>query len=158
MQPMTLASMFDFTYEKFAHEIREKLEAKIKKVEDKVAERRKRVADLREEHGIDDAALVQLLQAARKNASARHYTYSTSKMSNVSVGSGPQEEERTIASGVVNNLLTENDFIEAERDQIRRMNLIARNLRPVPAYAENGTPLPERGFSLSYEELEFLEF
>lgn len=153
MHAKMIDHLFRFTYQKSAAEIIEKMRTKIDKVKDKIEERQRRLADLRREHAIDDAALIQLLTAARKNVNAQSYSY-TSNVSATSRGM----EERTIGAGVVNNLLTENDFIESERDAVKRMEMIVRNLKPIPHYASSGTPLPEQEFELGQEELEYLGF
>lgn len=144
------------TFTKPAIEIACAAQAKVKTLKAKVEERQRRINDLRAEYDIDDAALIQLLQAARKQDKAlAHFAYSTSKMS----GGKKELEERTVGAGVVNNLLTENDFIEAERDQIKTLERIARNLKPIPRFASgNGAELPPEEFKLLHEELEYLGF
>lgn len=155
MHAKTIDHMFNFTYRKSSHEIIAKMETKILIVQAKIEDRVQRVAALRAEYGIDDAALVQLLTAARKQAGAMKFSYT----SNSSVRGGASEmQERTIGAGAVNNLLTESDFIESERDQVTRMKLVVRNLQPIPAFAANGTPLPDTGFQLSDDEIEYLGF
>ncbi len=157
MQPRNIEHLFqNFTYQKPAAEIIEKSAAKIVSIKAKIEERAKRVAALRVEYGIDDAALVQLLTAARKNAQAHVYNYITSA---VGAGGESRMEEKAIGAGVVNNLLTENDFIESEKDQVTRLEMIVRNLKPIPRYAEgNGAFIPPEDFTLSYDELKFLGF
>ena len=156
MQPRNIEHLFqNFTYQKPAAEIIVKANEKIISVKAKIEDRAKRVAALRAEYGIDDAALVQLLTAARKNSQAHVYSYTTSATG----GGEGRMEEKAIGAGVVNNLLTENDFIESEKDQVTRLEMIARNLKPIPRYAEgNGAVIPPEDFSLTYEELKFLGF
>lgn len=128
---------------------------KAEKVKQKIAEREKRIRELRAEHEIEDSDLIQLLTAARKNAGANQYTYS--KMSKSKVGPSSMEE-KTIGAGVVNNLLSENDYIEAEKDQVKVLERIMRNIKPNPKYSEDGTELPEQQFKLTPDELDYLEF
>ena len=165
MKPFNIDHMFHgLTFVKSAAEITEKAKKKVEKLRAKVEERTKRIADLRKEHGIDDSALVQLLQEARKNQGARQYTY-TKSVSNMTFGAnaggedGNQTEEVIIGAGVINNLLTENDFIQAEKEQASELELIVRNLRPIPRFAtDSGVELPPSDFALSKEELKYLGF
>lgn len=150
--------MFNFKYTKPASEIVEKAKTKAAQIRAKIEERQGRIAALRAEYEIDDAALVQLLQAARKQQRSHDkmsYSYS---QSNARVDGGKQMEEKTIGAGVVNNLLTENDFIEAEKEQVKTLDLMIRNLKPIPRFSFNGTTLPEEEFTLTSEELVYLGF
>jgi hypothetical protein len=159
MRAQTIEHMFsDITFRKTAPEILDKVKTKMEALQAKIEQRQKRLVDLRREHDIDDGSLIQLLQAARKAQNQGAATFTYSKMSNASVGDGSQMEERTIGAGVVNNLLTESDFIEAEREQIAMLDLIRRNLRPVLEFASDGVGLPDRGFQLSRDELKYLGF
>lgn len=157
MRPHENTHLFNhMEYAKSSAEIKEKAEAKIKTVTAKMSERERRIAKLREEYEIDDAAFIELLKAARRSTGAERHSY----MSNKLLDSGErQQEERTIGAGVVNNLLSESDFIEAERADVRRLNLLVRNLRPVTRYAEaTGAPYSVDTFQLSTEALEYLGF
>lgn len=117
-----------------------------------------RIADLRTTYEIDDAALIQLLQAAREqHRSKAPNTYSYQKSVSHRDG-GIRMEEKSIGAGVVNNLLTENDFIASEREQVKTLDLMIRNLKPIQRFASNGSPLPDEEFSLSTEELTYLDF
>jgi len=153
MMPNETDRMFSFKFEKNASEIAEKAKAKTLALKAKIEERQRRIAELREAHGIDDAALVDLLTQARRNDRAVTFQYTSNAPANKK---GP--EERTIGAGVVNNLLTENDFIEADKASVKRLEILGRNLRPLSRITSNGTRYEENGFPLSYEELEFLGF
>lgn len=155
MHAQTISHMFrGLSFAKSAAEIVEKAKQKITKLNAKIEERQQRVQSLRKEYEIDDAALVQLLTAARNQETAT-YRYTTS---NSSIDAGPKMEEKVVGAGVVNNLLTENDFIEAEKDAIKTLDLIVRNLKPFPQWTENGTSLPDKEFILTQEELIYLGF
>jgi len=158
MRPTDISHMFgSLTFMKTATEIVVAAKAKIELISAKIEERQKRLADLRREYNIDDAALIQLLTAARKQQQSSQYTnqyiFNTTQ---------PDQQsgmvERAIGAGVVNNLLTENDFIEAEREEVKKLKMIARNLKDIPRYAENGMELPPAGFMLCSEELQYLGF
>lgn len=136
--------------EKTSTEIRDAVAHKAHELQRKIAEREKRVAQLREEYGIDDKALIQLLTAARTQ-SRQAYAYTTS------AASGGSMEERTIGAGVVNNLLTESDFVEQEKLTVERLQLIERNIRPIPARTQDGVLYECDSFTVSYADLEFLD-
>lgn len=148
--------MFGFVYEKTSSAIIEKATAKATSLKAKIEERQAQIAALRKEHGIDDAALVQLLTAARQQQrnAAVNYSYT----SNAAAGGGAKMEERTIGAGVVNHLLTENDFIETDKESVKKLELVVRNLRPLTRYANNGTAYTVDEFRLSDEEIRFLGF
>lgn len=156
MKPADVKHSFNFTFEKTSEEIKTKCQEKALSLTAKIEDRQARVAALRAEHGIDDKALIQLLTEARKHSQDRT---TFSYVSNSPVQNGPAQQERTIGAGVVNFLLTESDFIESEKESIKRLQMIIRNLRPlVRNAAENGAEYPEDRHSLTYSELEFLGF
>lgn len=155
MQPRGTGHMFQWSIEKTADEIKQKASAKIDFLKKKIEERQGRVDRLREEYQIDDKAFIQLLQAARKQAGAERFSYTHNS---VTPAGQNQMEEKTIGAGVVNNLLTESDFIESERSDVRRLSTIVRNLRPLPRVTTTGATYEENTFGVSHEELEFLGF
>ena len=166
MHPGGTEDMFEsFTYEKPSVEIKEKAKAKIADLEDKIKDREARVARIRQEYGITDQALVDILTQARsaQRDNRTSFTYKTSLGNGVTTAQTAQgPEERTIAAGTINNLLTENDFIEAERKQVKRLQLIVRNLKDLPdpnvRVVSPGETRPLRGPSLREDELEYLGF
>jgi hypothetical protein len=152
---------------KSAEEIRAKMVAKAKQIRSKVAERQARVVAMRSEHGIDDVALIQLLTEARRDAKngvtgkmAYNYFPGSNTFPNAPPGQKPgAREERVIGAGVVSFLLTEGDLIENEKEAADRLELLARNLVEIPTYATgNGVRLPDKGFTVSVSELEYLGF
>lgn len=158
----TLDHMFRFNFQRTHIEVVEKCKSRADAIRAKVSERQQRVVDLRREHDISDAALIQLLTEARKTQNEQSakmsYTYGSNAFPDPSPDK-PEVQERTIGAGIVNFLMTESDLIEAEKDQVRRLDLIARNLKPVKTYATgNGAEIPAPDVSLTYEELEFLGF
>lgn len=158
MRAQTLDHMFhNLSFQKSADEITLKADEKVTALKAKIEERIKRVAKIREEYGIDDTALIQILTEARKQAQNPRQDKMSYSFTN-SAPEGQKMEEKTIGAGAVNNLLTENDFIEAEKDQVARLELISRNLKPIHHYAENGAPYKDQYFTLGYEELKYLGF
>lgn len=154
---LNIDNMFHgLSYYKKADEIVEKCKIKIVTIEKKIEERKGRIKALRTEHSIDDGALIQLLNAARRAQANRLETQSFTY--NPSNNKGSMGEEKSIAAGVVNNLLTEGDFVESEKAQVNDLELIVRNLKTIPRFASDGTQLPDGGFQLSTDTLEFLGF
>ena len=143
-------NMFNFSFEKPSVDIIAAAKKKIDSIHSKIKEREHRVARVREEYKIDDKALIELLTQARKAAGAGVMSYS---VSNSAVGSKMTEDVITVAAGVVNHLLTENDFIEGEKSQAEKLEVIVRNLADIAD--DNGKP---RGHRLSFDELRFLGF
>ena len=164
MIPQEISDMFNFHFEKTSAEIIEKAKPKVSQLNAKIIERQGRIAALREEHGIDDGALIQLLTEARRHAQqrvyAQNYTYTTSSGGRGGAGQdGGKLEEKTIGAGVVNNLLTESDHIESERASVRQLESIIRNLRPLTRVAQNtGIAYTVDTNELTFDELKFLGF
>lgn len=132
--------------------------AKIKRgqIEAKIAERKERILKLRDEYNISDADLIQLLTEARRDLEARTSRMSYS-ISNSSGGTAGGADEKIIGAGVVSNILTESDQIEAEKDQVKHLGLIVRNLKPIPRFCDGtGAALPEEEFHVSKADLEYL--
>ena len=163
MLAQTTEHMFRFTFEKSSAEIKKAAEGKIKQITAKIREREERVAKLRKEYRITDVALIDLLRKAREASRHHDAPMSYSYTSNVAQRTkGLNEETVTIGAGVVNNILTENDFIDSERAQVKQLQTMVRNLRDLPdpkiTTLTKGVARPMRGHALSYEELDFLGF
>ena len=144
--------ILNFVYYKSAASIISKATEKAKALEAKIAEREKRIEKTRKEFDISDAMMMELLTAARQQMVSNRVmqTYQISKTGN----DGKMTEETvTIGAGVVNMLFTERDFIESEKGQIKKLQLIIRNLEDLPD--DNGG---KKGHELSNPELEYLGF
>lgn len=146
--------MFSFTYEKSASEIIDKAKIKRTALLAKVEERKGRIKRIRDEYGIDDAVLIDLLQQARASARAAHAMQYTS---NVKRDKGLTEDAIVVPAGVVNNLMTEQDFITGEVEQTAKLDLIIRNLVDHPD-ERRGMEGKMRGHRLNTEELVYLGF
>jgi len=147
------------TFQKSASEIKEKLVIKINLLKAKIVERQARIVQARTEYGIDDGALIALLNEARNQSKTfAKMSYTISSISNSSVPNGSKMEERTIGAGVVNLLLTEGDYIETEKQQVSRLELILRNLRPIESTDTDGIPSNKDAFTLSESDLKYLNF
>jgi hypothetical protein len=156
MQVQQINNMFNFTFEKTADEVVAATTKKTKNIRDKIEERGVRIKKLREEHKITDAVLIDIqnqMRAQQKLGERERMSYTSNA---VSSGGGVQEEV-TIGAGVINHLLTEQDYIDGEKAQVERLDVMARNLREVVRRTANGTVYTEL-FKLSYEELKYLGF
>ena len=142
------------SFTKTANEIKAAATTKIAKLEGKIAERQKRIVDLRKEYDINDAALIQLLTEARRDMQHGH-TKMSYNFSN-SLNAVDDGDQRVVGAGIVTNILTESDMIESEKEQVTRLKMIVRNIKPIPKYATgNGTQLPDEGFHMSDTDLEY---
>ncbi len=150
MQVERIDNMFNFTFEKTSEEIKTKATAKVSAIKKKVEERGKRIAATRAEFKITDAVLIDLLQQARAAGGNERMSYSTNARDE---RGGLTEETITVGAGVVNSILTEQDFINGERAQATKLEIIIRNLADLPD--AQGRP---RGHKLSFSELTFLGF
>ncbi len=157
MKVQDLSHLFSrFQYTKPSTEIVEKMKAKMLALRQKIAERTERVAKVRAEYKITDAVLVDLLQqaraASRRDIDLGRMSYSSKQKHDDSTGT---EEDLIIGAGVVNGLLTENDFIEGETSQASRLELIIRNLKDAERQWSGGRAV---GWELSEDELRYLGF
>jgi len=140
-----------FSYTKTTKQIVDAMQKRIVELRQKIKDREERLVALRTTHDITDAMLVDLFRQARNAAKVGHeaLAYSTVR----AVGS-TMKTETSIGAGVVNNLLTEGDFIEAERKDADRLELIARNLGPV--VDSNGKEIDKHQLDLA--EIKYLGF
>lgn len=146
-------------YEKSSQEIIDKCEEKKVKVQEKIETRTKRITKIREDYEIDDAALVHLLDQLRQNSKSSTLKYMTSNAPRSSQENRlDAAQEREIAAGVVNNLMTERDQKASEEDQVKELNAIIRNLRPITRYTRDGEEYQEDSFRLEQIDMEYLGF
>ncbi len=154
MKVQDISHLFSrFQYTKSSTEIVEKMKVKMIALRQKIAERTERIAKVRAEYKITDAVLVDLLQQAR--AASRRDALMSYSSKQKHEGSTGTEEDLVIGAGVVNQLLTENDFIEGETSQASRLELIIRNLKDAERQWSGGRAL---GWELSEDELRYLGF
>lgn len=145
----------NFTFEKSVAEISAAVAAKIEALKEKISDRIDRVACIRKEFDISDADLISLLSQANQDAVSNRSLAATSLSYNVNASDG---ETKTIQAGVVQNLLTEQQLIEQEKDSVTRLSLIRRNLRPITHFADDGTQYTQTTFRLSEAEIDYLGF
>lgn len=153
--------LFNFTYEKTAAEIKEKAAQKTEALLTQIKHKEGLIAATRALHEIDDAGLARLFQQLRDRdrvrSGALNYLKS-STVANARQAGGVATQEDTIDAGVVNNLVTDYDAIEASRKTIAQLKVIAANLRPLKRFDTVGDPYEFDAFPLSYDELVFLGF
>lgn len=154
MQNIRASQILNFKYEKSSASIKYAAETKVERIASKIKERELRITKVREEYGITDTVLIDLLNQARGQAAAslERMTYSYTNARTTDDGSIVQEQA-VIGAGVVSMLMTERDAISAEKDQVTKLNLIVRNLEDLRD--EHGVL---RGHELTSEELVYLGF
>lgn len=167
MNAQLTSHMLNFKYEKPSGEISRKAAAKADELEAKAVGR---VSKLREEYGITDAMLADLLRQVRETQRAGGVTsggriYTVSNASGLALGNGTAARQESsgpgevvVGAGVLNHLLTEGDLIEAERRDARRLRTIARNIADLPDDRPGASPGSKRGHELTREELDYLGF
>lgn len=147
-------SVLNFSFQKSSGEILAKAAAKVESLTLKIAEREARIVRLRKEFEITDQDMIKLLSQAAQDALSNARVTTT-----MSYNIGTQDEVRVVAAGVVQNLLTERQLIEQEKDSVEKLQMISRNLRPLVAYAsQTGERYEVDSFNLSETDLEFLGF
>lgn len=66
-------------------------------------------------------------------------------------------DDVVIGAGVVSNLLTERQFIESEKSQVEKLDLLVRNVADMIHHTDTGTTYTT-GHELDYGELKYLGF
>lgn len=137
---------------KTTEELRTAFQARIKEVNARIIDRRQRIVRIKEDHALSSERLAQLVSLYQRD--------SDSYMSNYNY-QGQAEDEAIIPVGVIANIVSEYDMIDNEQRQVRRMELVSRNLMDEEPYynprtGEHGVrPCIHR---LDDEELEYLGF
>jgi hypothetical protein len=151
--------MFRYEYQKSATDLTGAMLAKITALKVKVEERIGRITKVRAEYKVTDAALLDIMKQARaaQKAGAMIMNYSTSSNGPTGMIDGSDAELITIGAGIVNFLLTEQDFIEGEQSQVDRLELVVRNLKDPVSYTNDGKPYTQL-ISISYDEAKYLGF
>ncbi|NMO15027.1 hypothetical protein HPC49_07255 [Pyxidicoccus fallax] len=130
-------------------ELRQAMQKKVKEIRARIEDREGRMKRIREEYQIDAERLAALV-IQYKNQDSDRVSYQV------------QGDSGTIVpAGVIANIIREREMIDSERGQIRKMELILRNLPDQELYNDPRTgevksrqPLHE----LTDDELEFLGF
>lgn len=129
----------DIKFFKPGGEIGEKARAKAVTITSKIKEREGRMASVCAEHSLSAADLFALAQAGADHAGTGSYRPGYS-------GSAYKAPVRDLPAGVVSSLVTESEQIESERQQVRTLELLARNIDQSASH------------EISFAELEYLGF
>lgn len=132
-------------------ELREAMTRKVVEIEGNITEREARLERPREDFQIDAERLAQLVIRYQRDDNSNFTSYNNQ--------GDPQG--RVVPAGVIANIIHEREMIDSERDQIRKMELILRNIRETEPYVE-----PRSGehrtrpciHQLTDDELEYLGF
>jgi len=120
-------------------EIAEKARTKAVAVAARIAEREARMAEVCAQYSLTAADLFALAQAAGEHAGTAAYRGGYG-------GSAYKAPVRDLPAGVVSALVTESEQVESEREQVRTLELLARNIDPAASH------------EISFAELEYLGF
>lgn len=154
MQNIRASQILNFKYEKSSADIITAAGKKIVQISAKIKEREARIVKAREEYGITDAVLIDLLAQARNqvasNLANMTYQYTSSKQRDDGT---VVQDQAVIGAGIISMLMTERDAIAAEKDQVSKLKLVARNLEDLRD--EHNIV---RGHELTSEELVYLGF
>jgi hypothetical protein len=136
---VALDRMFqDVKFFKLGSEIAEKARAKVVAITAKIAEREVRMAEVCSQYSLSAADLFALAQSGGEHAGTGSYRSFG--------GSAYKAPVRDLPAGVVSSLVTESEQIESERQQVRTLELLARNIDPAVEH------------EISFAELEYLGF
>ena len=147
------ADMFDSVrYNiKTTPEIRAAMQKKVKEITSNIEEREARMRRIREEYQIDAERLATLVMQFQNNDSG-FVSYQAQ---------GDSKRDLVVPAGVIANIIREREMIDSEGGQIRKMELILRNIPDMELYNDQKTgevksrqPLHR----LTDDELEFLGF
>jgi len=149
-------------YNKFTSgQIREAMNRKVEAVRAKIEERRGRIDKITRENEITPEALsdliVQYSQDQRRGGGIK-MSYS---IPNSNTSSGKQTKETVVPAGVIANLVTEKELITSETAEVKRLDLILRNLKDDQPFVDEKTgELRSRAVihTLDDSEIEYLGF
>ncbi len=148
-------SVLNFSFQKSSEEILAKAAVKAESLAAKIAEREGRIVRIRKEFDISDQDMINLLSQAAQDALS-NARIATTMSYNLA---GQDGDTRIVAAGVVQNLLTERQLIEQEKDHVEKLKMITRNLRPLVAYAtQTGEKYEVDTFTLTEADIDFLGF
>ena len=137
---------------KTSSEVREAMQRKVTALREHIAGREQRLKQIRAEYGIDSDMLARLvIQFQRQEKSGGSINYNLQ-------GEG---REQIVPAGVIANIIREQEMIDSEQRQIRKLELILRNLRDTEPYNDPQSGETRRRdciHQLTDEELEFLGF
>lgn len=144
MEGIHIEHMFgQLKFTKLGSEIKAKAEAKAVQVSAKIKERQVRISTVCEKYNITPADLFALAQMYAGNRG--RIEYKSTVLSDGSEDEGPKFRA-DIPAGKIAEIGQESSLIESEKNQLEKLNLIARNIDPGVQH------------QLSYDELKYLGF
>jgi len=155
-------SMFrGVSYNKFTTAVlRTAMTKKVAAVTAKIAERRTRVIKLMKEFKITDAVMgdliIQYMNDQKRGQARMSYSNSVA-----ATPAKPSTDEVTVPAGTIANLITEKGLIDSESGEVKRLNLIVRNLKDKEPVLDTKThKLIQRAavHTLTDDEIEYLGF
>lgn len=139
--------------------LRAAMQDKVLRIKAKIEERQARLARLAQDNNLAPAqvsdVLAQYHQDKSRGGARQFYTIPVGGEG----GGAEAVSEAFVPAGVVSNIVTEKDLIAQETNEIRKLELIVRNLRD-NEHAENPTTgeiiLREAVHTLTDDEMEYL--
>ncbi|WP_163996398.1 hypothetical protein [Pyxidicoccus caerfyrddinensis] len=132
-------------------ELREAMKKKVLEIAARIEDREGRMKRIRDEYEIDSERLAALV-IQFQNRDSDFVSYQAQ---------GGASRDTVVPAGVIANIIREREMIDSERGQIRKLELVLRNLPETELYNDPRTgevrsrqPLHQ----LSDDELEFLGF
>lgn len=132
-------------------ELREAMQKKVKELTARIQDREARMKRIRDEYQIDAERLANLVMQF-KNKGSEFVSYQSQ---------GGASRDTVVPAGVIANIIREREMIDSERGQIRKLELVLRNIPDTELYNDPKTgevksrqPLHQ----LTDDELEYLGF
>lgn len=149
------------TYNQFTStQVKEKMVAKVAVLSTQITDREGRIEREMAEHHLTAEVLadilMQYMRDREKGREAQSYSNSIQPQR-----AGAPVREVTVQAGVLAKLVTERDLIASAREEIARLELIARNLRPrrYANHPQTGEAIEPLVFhTLSDADMEYLGF
>ena len=129
------------SYNKFTSpQVREAMTRKAEAVRAKIEERRGRIEKITRENEITPEALSDLIvQYTQDQRQGRGSNLKMSYSIPNSGSSGNQPKETIVPAGVIANLVTEKELISSEMAEVKRLDLILRNLKDTEPFVDATT-------------------
>ncbi len=132
---------------KTSSEIREAMTGKVKAIQKHMESREERIKKIRDEYSINAERLATLVMRFKEDQS--------------DFKSYEQQDGSIVPAGVIANLIQERSMIDSELNQVRKMELVLRNLRDEEFYTHprTGEVCKRQALhELDDDELEYLGF
>lgn len=161
-----VAGMFrGVSYNKFtSKQLTEAMNRKVSNINAKIAERKVRITKITKEHKITDAMLgdfiLQYMRDREQGRTSVSYSNSIQPAKPVNSKAAVTPEGVIVPAGVIANLVTEKELIENETMEVKRLELILRNLKDTEHYVTAKGKLSQRAVvhTLTDDEITYLGF